>query len=146
MDGFARRLVLARERKGLTREGLSELTGKPTRLLGKYERAESRPPLETAVMMARALDTSLDYLCGLKVDKTELDHLPYLNIDKTGPNIRRLANEAGITVKEIQETLGLASKNLVYKWMNGHGFPSIDNLIALAYVLGVTVDDIIITD
>lgn len=34
----------------------------------------------------------------------------------------------------------------IYKWQQGLALPTIDNLVALAALLGVTIDDIIVTD
>lgn len=74
------------------------------------------------------------------------EDLPYINIEKTGKNLRKLMFESGLTARIVKETLGLTSKGPVYKWMNGKGMPNMDNLVALAYMMDITVDDIIVTD
>ena len=38
----------------------------------------------------------------------------------------------------------LASLQAIYKWQHGDNIPSVDNLIILADVLGVSMDDIIV--
>lgn len=62
----------------------------------------------------------------------------------TGQNIEQLRKKAGLTVKDLQEKLDLASPQAIYKWQRGETIPTVDNLIILADVFGVTIDDIIV--
>jgi len=62
----------------------------------------------------------------------------------TGENIKRLCEERGLGVKDLQKALGLESRQAIYKWWEGKNIPSIDNLIKLSNILGVTVEDIIV--
>ena len=59
--------------------------------------------------------------------------------------INELRNKTGITVKEIQLVMGFASPYPVYKWINGKNLPTIDNLLVLAKMFGVKMDDIVVT-
>lgn len=70
--------------------------------------------------------------------------LPYLNKDKTCQNIRKLIAESGMTYQNIADKT-LQNRATVYKW-SSNNVPSIDSLIALAYVLGVKIEDILVTD
>ena len=54
--------------------------------------------------------------------------------------------EAGFTVKDMQEVFGFTTPQAIYKWIHGTAMPSIDNLVILAAVLGVTMDEIIVVD
>ena len=71
---------------------------------------------------------------------------PYINTVATGENINRMRVEAGYTVRDIQEVFGFSTPQAVYKWIHGTAMPSIDNLVILAAVLGVTMDEIIVID
>ena len=51
---------------------------------------------------------------------------------------------AGLSVKDLQEILGFANPQAIYKWQNGQCMPSLDNMVILAAVLQVGVDDIIV--
>lgn len=44
---------------------------------------------------------------------------PKINMKETGANIRKLMEERGITAKDVQEYLNLASVQSVYYWWNG---------------------------
>jgi len=71
---------------------------------------------------------------------------PYINTVATGENINRMRIEAGFSVRDIQEVFGFATPQAVYKWIHGTALPTIDNLVILAAVLGVTMDEIIVVD
>lgn len=62
----------------------------------------------------------------------------------TGRNITELRKEAGLTVSELQKIFGFATPQAIYKWQRGTAMPTIDNLIVLADVFGVTLNDIIV--
>ena len=72
--------------------------------------------------------------------------IPVIDLIKTGKNIKRIREASGISVRDIQNILGFTNPQAVYKWQNGECLPSIDNLVILAAVLGVTVDEILVTD
>lgn len=72
--------------------------------------------------------------------------VPYINTVATGENINRMRMEAGFTVKDMQAVFGFATPQAIYKWIHGTAMPSIDNLVILVAVLGVTMDEIIVVD
>ena len=72
--------------------------------------------------------------------------IPVIDLIKTGKNIKRIREASGISVRDIQNILGFTNPQAVYKWQNGECLPTIDNLVILAAVLGVTVDEILVTD
>ena len=62
---------------------------------------------------------------------------------ETGKRIRRLMHEKGVTVREIQEELDLESPQAVYKWLNGHALPSMENLLILSKLLRIPMESVI---
>ena len=75
-----------------------------------------------------------------------MNMIPTINMVKTGQNITRLREQAGLSVRELQEAFGFATPQAVYKWQHGTSMPTIDNLVVLAAVFGVQVDDIIVVN
>jgi len=71
--------------------------------------------------------------------------MPVIDIKATGERIDELRDKAGLTVKDIQEIMGFASPYPVYKWIKGKNLPAIDNLLILADVFGVKLDDIVVS-
>ena len=72
--------------------------------------------------------------------------LPIIDTVGTGIRIMNLRKQSGLSVKELQNILGFATPNAIYKWQNGAAMPTLDNLIVLAAVFNVPIDDIIVTD
>ncbi len=68
---------------------------------------------------------------------------PTINVKETGANLRRIMDKQGITAKDVQEYLNLASVQSVYYWWNGTNMPTIDNLYALSQLLRVPIDVIV---
>lgn len=71
---------------------------------------------------------------------------PTIDLMRTGANIVRLRKAAGLTVHDVQMVFGFNSPQAIYKWQNGAALPTVDNLIVLAALLHVRIDDILITD
>ena len=72
--------------------------------------------------------------------------IPAIDMVATGKNIARLREAAGLTVKDLQDIFGFATPQAIYKWQRGAAMPTIDNLVVLAAVLAVTMDEIIVID
>ncbi len=71
-------------------------------------------------------------------------HIPTIDMVKTGQNILKLRKQAGLTVKELQDIFGFATPQAIYKWQQGATIPSVDNLIVLAAIFHVQVEEIIV--
>lgn len=70
---------------------------------------------------------------------------PVIDLLLTGRNIQLLREQRGLTVRQLQQLLGFATPQAIYKWQHGDTLPSIDNLVALSAILGVSIDTILIT-
>lgn len=76
--------------------------------------------------------------------RIEGQETPLIDMLATGQNILKLRRKAGLSVKDVQVRMELASTQAIYRWQRGETLPSIDNLIILADVLGVSIDEIIV--
>ncbi len=76
---FGQKVSFSRKEKKLSQAELGKLSGISGDIIGKYERDEMKPSIDTAKKLADALSLSLDYLVGdsaLKVlDKKMLQRL-----------------------------------------------------------------------
>jgi len=70
--------------------------------------------------------------------------IPTIDMVKTGQNIIRLRKEKGLTVKDLQSAFGFETPQAIYKWQHGTALPSVDNLVILAALLEVSVDEILV--
>ena len=74
-------------------------------------------------------------------------NLPVIDMIRTGQNIGRLRKQVGLSVRDLQDIFGFATPQAIYKWQQGAALPTLDNLVVLAAVLQVRMDDIlVITD
>lgn len=71
---------------------------------------------------------------------------PMINTTATGENINRMRIDAGMTVRDMQRVFGFTTPQAIYKWIHGTAMPTIDNMVILAAMFGVTVDEIIVVD
>lgn len=72
-----------------------------------------------------------------------MSQLPTVDMVKTGQNITTLRKRSGLSVKELQELFGFTTPQAIYKWQHGAAMPSLDNLVALAAVFQVSLEDIL---
>ena len=69
---------------------------------------------------------------------------PVIDLTATGAHLKELLEERGVTVQDIQEAMGLASPQAVYRWLRGSNMSSVDNLYALSRFLDVPMDNVIV--
>ena len=72
-----------------------------------------------------------------------MNRIPVIDVTATGTNIARLRANAGLTVKDLQDVFGFNTPQAIYKWQRGTALPTVDNLVVLAAVFGVRLDDIV---
>ena len=70
---------------------------------------------------------------------------PVLDLEATGTKIKTLMKQRGITPRQLQVLLDFPYVQTVYNWYQGKNMPTIDNLVVLAQILGVTMDEIVVT-
>lgn len=73
-----------------------------------------------------------------------MNRIPVIDMTATGNNINRMRINAGLTVKDLQDIFGFSTPQAIYKWQRGTALPTADNLVVLATVFGVRIDDILI--
>ena len=70
--------------------------------------------------------------------------MPVIDMKRTGENIKVFRKAADVSVKDIVKNTGV-SERAVFKWQQGKSLPTIDNLIILAVMFNVTIDQIVAT-
>ena len=78
-------------------------------------------------------------------EKKELKRMERIIIDNkaTGTNIKRLMDERGITIRKMADELFI-SYQAMYKCIKGITKPSVYNIVTMAKVLDVCIEDIVI--
>lgn len=70
---------------------------------------------------------------------------PVVDMVSTGRNIKALRVENGYSVRDIQTIFNFEHPQAIYNWESGKSLPTVDNLIVLADLFCVRVDEIVKT-
>ena len=71
---------------------------------------------------------------------------PVIDLAKTGASIEQHRRRAGLSVREVQTYFGFEYPQAIYKWQHGECLPTVDNLLALARLLRVSMEDLLVYD
>ncbi|MBP3741518.1 MAG: helix-turn-helix transcriptional regulator [Treponema sp.] len=72
--------------------------------------------------------------------------IPTIDVPATSQNLKKLRENNNITVAQIQNLLGMENPQSIYTWENPEKkyLPRLDNLITLAKIYRVTLDELIV--
>lgn len=72
--------------------------------------------------------------------------IPVIDVPATSKNLKLLREKQGLSVAEIQKVLGMENPQSIYTWENQESkyLPRLDNLVTLAELYKVTLDELII--
>ena len=74
-----------------------------------------------------------------------MNAVPKIDMARTGANITALRRRNNLSVKHLQKLLGFNTPQAIFKWQRGDCLPTLDNLVILADIFGVTISDIVAT-
>ena len=82
----------------------------------------------------------------MRTDNASDFSIPTIDVVATSQNLKKLREKNNITVAQIQKLFGMENPQSIYIWENPEKkyLPRIDNLITLAKLYKVTLDEIII--
>ena len=70
--------------------------------------------------------------------------MPIIDTLATGKNIHQLCQKNHMKALDLADILGFTTPRAIFKWFNGTNLPTLDNLVILAGLFKVTVDDILV--
>lgn len=70
---------------------------------------------------------------------------PVIDKKKMGDTLKSYMQEQGLTARDVQEYLGLACVQTVYRWMAGVSVPTVDNLYALSRLMNISIDALVVS-
>jgi len=73
-----------------------------------------------------------------------MEMLPAIDMAATGKRIIALRKAAGPSVHDLQEIFGFGTPQAIYKWQHGTALPTIDNLLVLSQLFGVSINDMLV--
>lgn len=69
-----------------------------------------------------------------------------IHMKLTGMRLKQLCASQGVTVKQIQQVLHIGTHQSIYNWFCGKTLPSVDNLLQLSKLLGLSIEDMLVED
>lgn len=81
------------------------------------------------------------FLCLRK----ERSKMPVIDTRATGMNIKTMIRQRGLKIADVQKRCGFNTPQAIFKWMRGDAVPTMDNMVIIADMFGVTIDQIIVT-
>ena len=70
--------------------------------------------------------------------------MPTIDLTATGVKIGVLMKKKGFSAADVADRMGFSFRNAVYKWLKGETLPTLDNILILADLLDVTVEEILV--
>ena len=70
--------------------------------------------------------------------------MKYIDLERTGKQLKKCCKERGIKTADIQKALHLNNPQAVYKWFRGDTLPSIENLCTVADLLHVPIEALLV--
>ena len=70
--------------------------------------------------------------------------MPVIDTQATGINIKNMIKTRGFKIADVQRRCGFNTPQAIFKWMRGDAVPTIDNMVIIAEMFGVTIDEIIV--
>lgn len=70
--------------------------------------------------------------------------IPAVDLQRTGARIDRIRRMRGLSVKQMQVYFGFENPQAIYKWLRGESLPTVENLYALAKLLQVRMEDLLV--
>lgn len=72
--------------------------------------------------------------------------MPVIDMKATGMNIKTMIKNKGFKIADVQARCGFNTPQAIFKWFRGDAVPTIDNMIIIADMFGVTIDQIIVVN
>ena len=71
---------------------------------------------------------------------------PVIDVSATSKNLKKLRENRGISVAELQQLLEMTNPQSIYTWedSNNKYLPRLDNLVILSKIYKVSIDDLIV--
>lgn len=68
---------------------------------------------------------------------------PVIDLQATGIKIKKLRKASGYSVRDLQDIFGFEYPQAVYAWEQGKNVPTVDNLLVLAKLFQVSIEEIV---
>ena len=122
---------------GLNQSTLAEAMNTNSSKISSYITAKRAPNYTTFIALIEYFHCSADFLLGLR--EYPCEEIRYQPVRPFGERLREILQETDTTqYRFIKQTK--TSWSVLYNWLAGKRFPSVDNLVKIAGYFGCSVD------
>uniref|UniRef100_UPI003F68C74F helix-turn-helix domain-containing protein n=1 Tax=Streptococcus pluranimalium TaxID=82348 RepID=UPI003F68C74F len=145
MSKFASRLKDLRKKNGYTQADIAKEIGITQGAYQKWETGSREPSFENLIKLAKILDTTPDYLLGYgstKANVTFFQRSEEQNLkmeSSLGTRLKYLRKKKKFTQVQLSSSINVKQGSYA-NWENGKREPSLENVVRLAKLFGVTTD------
>ena len=100
-------------------------------------------PCKTSFVYININDSDFYLSCNLWLHAKKGGSMVRLDMKQTGKRIEYYMHANTLTVYDLADAC-LCTHQAVYKWLSGKAIPQADNLVILAELFGVSVDEILV--
>ncbi len=139
LDNYRKNLKILTEQSGMSVSEIARKTGIDVSVLYKQLSGKAKPKYRSAIAVANVFGCSLDYLLGLSDEYEKREYTPAppfcdrFNAALKGKGLSRYRFRIDYNIRE----------NCADDWANGVHEPTIDNLVKLAGIFGMTADELV---
>ena len=69
---------------------------------------------------------------------------PNIDLEATGKNIKKLRENAGLSVQKLADIFEFETAQVIYQWQKGKHLPSLENLFLLSSLFNKDINDIVL--
>lgn len=69
---------------------------------------------------------------------------PNIDLEATGKNIKKLRENAGLSVQQLANIFEFETAQTIYQWQKGKHLPSLENLFLLSSLFNKDINDIVL--
>lgn len=78
------------------------------------------------------------------IENGKIVFYPNIDLEATGKNIKKLRENAGLSVEQLAHLVGFKAKQGIYRWQEGKTLPSTETLFLLSNIFGKKINEIVL--
>ena len=78
------------------------------------------------------------------IENGKIVFYPNIDLEATGKNIKKLRENAGLSVQKLANIFEFETAQTIYQWQKGKHLPSLENLFLLSSLFNKDINDIVL--
>ena len=78
------------------------------------------------------------------IENDKIVFYPTIDLEATGKNIKKLRENAGLSVEKLAHLVGFKAKQGIYRWQEGKTLPTMETLFLLSNIFHKKINEIVL--